>query len=314
MKEKEVNYIGTKSGLRLMEKVQNKKLNGFYRKGTYKTEIVIGLYSHYFYNDPENRDADFNKGMWLYNPVAKEAKAFVKNNPNFKIPRQYPSEVDEIRKRIEEDPKNEKIINKSTASVDLSHAYWRVAYNLGVITEKTYHKGLGIKSKAVRLSSLSILGTQKSYYKIIDGEFTGKKVIERRRNAKLENVYKLIRFTVYKYMFELKNKLGKDFFYYKVDAIFYRDTPENNELVKNFFLKKKLVFGSHVSLTPKAFDKLFLATSSDYKLKEITRFQYRVKIKQFREQLQGLWEEKKVSDITYKTKMKKIENILVKLG
>jgi hypothetical protein len=40
-------------------------------------------------------------------------------------------------------------------------------------------------------------------------------------------------------MQEVKKVLGKDFYFYWVDGIYFKNTPENIELVKNMFTEKK---------------------------------------------------------------------------
>ena len=56
----------------------------------------------------------------------------------------------------------------------------------------------------------------------------------------LQKVYKLIRYTCYRYMNQVKRKLGSDFLCYKTDCIYYIDTKENRQIVNQFFKEHDL--------------------------------------------------------------------------
>ena len=123
---------------------------------------------------------------------------------------------------------------------DLNHAYWRIAYNLGIISELTYVKGLDDKFKSVRLAALSTLGADKKYKIIKAGVITDElKIIK--GDDTLQIIYKLIRYTCYKYMAQVKKQLKSDFLCYKTDAIYYIDTKENRKIVRDFFKEKDLL-------------------------------------------------------------------------
>jgi hypothetical protein len=123
---------------------------------------------------------------------------------------------------------------------DLNHAYWRIAFNLGIITKNTYMRGLDDELKVVRLAALSTLGKGKDYNIIKDGVIT-KEVIKIGANEQMDSLYKAIRYTCYKYMYQVKKLLGKDFLCYKTDAIYYCDTKPNRLIVEEFFIKKDLL-------------------------------------------------------------------------
>lgn len=169
--------------------------------------------------------------MFLFGMVRKDAKKFLKEKKNFKLPTKY-SQI-EYRGTLDEN-----LLGKITGT-DLNHAYWRIAYNEGVISGNTYLKGLPDKFKAVRLAALSTLGANKKYQIIKNGEITHDlKIIT--GDAELQRVYMLIRYTCYKYMNQVKRKLGKDFLCYKTDCIYYIDTKENRKKVNDFFKEKEL--------------------------------------------------------------------------
>ena len=172
----------------------------------------------------------FKKGMFLFGMVRKDVKAYLQIN-KVKLPIKY-GQI-EYNKEL-----NEELFGKITAT-DLNHAYWRIAYNLGVISEKTYNKGLNDDFKAVRLAALSTMGANKKYQKIKNGKLLDEyKVVY--GDDTLKDVYKLIRLTCYKYMNQVKKKLGRDFLCYKTDCIYYIDTQYNRKIVKDFFKEKDL--------------------------------------------------------------------------
>ena len=121
---------------------------------------------------------------------------------------------------------------KITAT-DIDHAYWRIAYLSGMLTAKTYKKGLLLKDKALRLAALANLSSSKEYQVIKDGIITEKTVVLK-YDPILQKVYNNIRYTCYEHMNILADLLEDDFICYKTDCIYYRDTPKNRELVQTY--------------------------------------------------------------------------------
>ncbi len=216
------------------------------RQSTFITEIIWGRVSRMFPSKAVKSENDiFRKRLFLFNMVRLDAANFLKKNKTFKLPKEYRASLNPGRKKL---PAGKKIIY-----TDLNHAYWRIAFNLGVITEKTYKKGLprqGLSDaalqayKQVSLASLSTLGAGKKYNIIRNGEITNE-IKHINENPQLAAVYKLIRFNCYWYMTHLMRLLGDDFIKYETDAIFYINTPNNVRRVENYLRKKKLLF-THV--------------------------------------------------------------------
>jgi hypothetical protein len=90
------------------------------------------------------------------------------------------------------------------------------------------------------LAALSTLGSDKKYQRILAGKITQETLIIKGEDD-LQRVYVLIRLTCYKYMSQVKKMLGKDFLCYKTDAIYYIDTKENRQKVRDFFKSKDLL-------------------------------------------------------------------------
>ena len=55
-------------------------------------------------------------------------------------------------------------------------------------------------------------------------------------------VYSDIRFSCFYMMYELSILLGKDFFCWKTDAIYYRNTPKNIKIVQDYFNQREMLF------------------------------------------------------------------------
>jgi hypothetical protein len=232
MKNKLVKYSNAKSEHFLIERMRYEKANGFIKKGVFSNEVVWGNYSYIFSKLDNKSQKNFRKGMFLFGMVRRDAKVFLNKSPKIKLPKKY----GQIEYNGELD---ENILGKITGT-DLNHAYWRIAYNLGIISEETYMKGIKDEFKSVRLASLSTLGKEKKYQKIKNGEIVDE-FFSYGGEEKLKEVYILIRLTCYKYMSQVKKLLGKDFLCYKTDCIYYIDNQENRKKVKNFFTEKNLL-------------------------------------------------------------------------
>lgn len=232
MRNKTLRYVAKGSEPFLLNKMKIEKANGYYKKGVFTNEIVWGNYSYVSSHLTKNKQKKFQKGLYLFGMVRRDAKIFINNNPDFELPAKY-GQV-EYNKEL-----NEELFGKITAT-DLNHAYWRIAFNLGIISESTYEKGLGDDFKELRLAALSTMGAPKKYQKIIKGELTTQ-IHTIKGNEILQNVYRLIRYTCYMYMSEVQKKLGKDFLCYKTDCIYYIDTKKNRKIVTDFFKQNDLL-------------------------------------------------------------------------
>jgi len=230
MKNKSVTYASKTSEDFIFKRMVEEKANGYIKKGTFTNEIVWGHNSYIFPCMDKKRQMAFKKGMFLFGMVRKDVKEYLKTN-TLKLPKRY-NQI-EYNKDLNED-----LFGKITAT-DLNHAYWRIAYNLGIISDNTYTKGLNDDFKAVRLASLSTMGANKKYQKMKNGKLLDEYKVVYGDDA-LKDVYKLIRLTCYKYMDKVKKMLGKDFLCYKTDCIYYIDTQYNRKLVRDFFIEKDL--------------------------------------------------------------------------
>jgi len=232
MKSKMVKYAPQNAEKFILERMLAEKANGYIKKGTFTNEVVWGHYSFIFSKLEKKKQNAFKKGMFLFGMVRRDAKLFLQKNKRFKLPKR--NSPIEYRGNL-----NEEILGKVTGT-DINHAYWRIAYNLGVISENTYLKGLSDEFKSVRLAALSTMGATKKYQLIKKGELVDDYKIVK-GDEQLQKVYMLIRYTCYGYMTKVKKLLGNDFLCYKTDCIYYTDNKENRKKVKDFFIEHELL-------------------------------------------------------------------------
>jgi hypothetical protein len=227
-----VKYAPKSMENHIMKRMLVQKADGYIKRGTFTNEVVWGKYSYMFSILDKKKQKSFKQGMFLFGMVRKDAKKYLKVKPTIKLPKKY-NQI-EYKGYLKDDD-----IGQITGT-DLNHAYWRIAWKLGIISDQTYIKGLDDRFKSVRLAALSTLGADKKYNIIRNGEITKDfKIIN--GDTDLQNIYKLIRYSCYRYMNQVKKILGSDFLCYKTDAIYYIDTTENRKLVRDFFKEKDLL-------------------------------------------------------------------------
>jgi hypothetical protein len=229
---KDVLYLPSKQKKMILSSMKQEGANGYIKEGTFSTEIIWGNKSFVFSNQKKRDEKNFKSGMFLFGMVRKDAKKYVSQH-EIKLPKKERSII------YNDDFKSENFIKK-ICGTDLNHAYWRIAYNLGVISENTYERGLDDRFKSTRLAALSTLGRRKNYLVIKDGALTQDIVIVEGDEG-LSKAYLLIRYTCYKYMNDVKKLLGDNFLAYKTDCIYYIDTESNREKVMQYFSKKDLL-------------------------------------------------------------------------
>ena len=229
---KDVVYLASNQKKALLTSMKEEQANGYIKSGTFSTEIVWGKKSFVFSNQKKREAKNFKAGMFLFGMVRKDAKKYVSEHL-IKLPKKEKSIIYNDDFRAED-------LTKKICATDLNHAYWRIAFNLGIISENTYLRGLDNRFKQTRLAALSTLGRRKSYLVIKDGNIIDDMVIVEGDEI-LAKAYLLIRYTCYKYMNDVKKLLGKDFLAYKTDCIYYIDTESNREKVMQYFNKKDLL-------------------------------------------------------------------------
>lgn len=204
----------------IMDKLRNKKGVAYYREGSFSDEIIWQGRKFLF----PSKSKKIVKEMWVFRSVMNDVRRYLEDKIRVHAKDRLP--VNRWNKALE------KYRGKITAT-DVDHAYWRIAYLMGILSKKTYDKGLLIKDKSLRLASLANLASSKEYYVIENGIVT-KKTIILRYDPILQRVYNNIRFTCFEHMNVMANLLGDDFICYKTDCIYYKDTPHNRLLVQSY--------------------------------------------------------------------------------
>lgn len=204
---------------RILEKLKGKKGVAYYRQGSFSDEIIWQNRKFLFPSKKKKVAA----GMWVFRSVMNDVRDFISDK---RI---------KAKDRLPVNFWNEKLRHYSgkITATDVNHAYWRIAYIHGVITEKTYKKGLLINDKSVRLAALANLASAKEYNVIKDGEMTNKTVILK-YDPILQKVYNNIRYSCYEHMMTMARMLDEDFICYKTDCIYYIDKPENRKKVQEY--------------------------------------------------------------------------------
>jgi hypothetical protein len=168
-----------------------------------------------------NKNGKFGEGLFLFAMVLRDVKNYLEENGAIEPMNALP--VNFTNSNYEED---------KAVGIDVDNAYWSVACLRGYITHNTYTKGLEKRKdyKSTRLSALSSLGKDKFYKVFEKGEHKHNEIVE--GDKRMQDIYYDIRFTTYNIMQEVADALGNDFYSWKTDCIFFKDTKENRDLVK----------------------------------------------------------------------------------
>ncbi len=205
------------------------KGNFLIRRGSECNELIFdGLHNVYA---TENKNFPSNK-IFLFNLVNRDAKKFLKTNPFIELPPKKEVTFYSYTYDLEEG---------QTTGTDLDHAYWRIAYAKGYISKKTYDYGLDDMAKPLRLATLSVLGREKVFEKWENGEYV-ESITLKPKDEQLRMVYADIRYSCFYMMFELSKILGRDFFCWKTDCIYYRDSEKNRKIVQDYFTEREMLW------------------------------------------------------------------------
>ena len=205
----------------------DRKLTFSVRKASECTEILLDD-KHIVFASQNNFP---KKKIYLFNNVKKQVTKWLKDNVVY-----LPEEINSIKYNYDYDTDED-----AMCGTDLNHAYWRIAYLYGMINEKTYLSGLDTECKALRLATLSVLGREKKFDNYEDGKMK-ESYIYQKENVDLKNVFKFIRLTCFSFMKEASELLGDDFFAWKTDCIYYRESLTNIKKVEEYFNKYNLTY------------------------------------------------------------------------
>jgi len=202
----------------LMAKI-NREGKAYIRNGAFATDIIWQNRRFVFPNPKKST----RENMWIFKAVIYDVKLFIQKHNIKEKPRLPVNYWNE---------NNRKFRGKITAT-DLDHAYWRIAFLNEYIRPETYLKGLDVKDKSLRLAALANLSSMKEFNIIENGKVTTKTVMIK-YDPILHKVYSNIRNGCYEHMMNMANLLGDEFICYKTDCIYYKDKPENRELIQSY--------------------------------------------------------------------------------
>lgn len=217
------------SGELLIKKLSTYNEEYFFREQDKMNYIAFGntLYMH-------SKSNSFKKGLFLFGLVKKDFDKWLQKNTS-------PAFLENYRPTL--------IINKTTKSkvysYDINHAYWRIAYINGYISENTYNHGLRLKDadtnmKQLYCMALSVQGAAKTLDGYIGDAKTGNKITIQ-KNPIHRDIYTDIRNRTYKIMDELAYMLGNDFISYNVDCISFKNA-KNKTKVEKYLKSNNLTF------------------------------------------------------------------------
>lgn len=234
--ERKTRFIGKPETL--IASLKKNKRSFYVRETSYMVSIIY-----------DNREVSYQKKneqfplnqLWLFRSVKADALRMAKEVEEGKKTFVMPEKIPVNRTNLDYDDSY-----GTLTGTDINSAYWTIAKNIGVISEKTYTRAYAEDTKVTRLAALSTLGRNLAYQQYVDGSVVkDRRVIEGEKI--LQEFYKAIRYTCYHHMATLAEMLGKDFDAYRTDCIYYRDSEENRNMVYEYldqfgFYYKQLEF------------------------------------------------------------------------
>jgi hypothetical protein len=209
---------------------------------TYNDEYFFKLHDNVNYVSFGNqlfvhsKNSSFKNGLFLFGMVKQDFNSYLLLNKK-------PLFIDSYKPSFTS--KNEIKANTKTYSYDINHAYWRIAYINGYISENTYNHGLRLKNKDDNMKqlycmALSVQGNTKTLDGYVGNIKTGNKIVID-KNPIHRLIYANIRNLTHKIMDELAYMLGEDFISYNVDCISFKNA-KNKIKVENYLKNQNLTF------------------------------------------------------------------------
>jgi len=207
----------------MLQYIADNQINGYYRAGNFANELIFDKRGYRFQGAKINKKTQ--TGLFLFGMVKKDARAYCEGRKKVQVPKKYPTNYTNYQYEY---------IRGGLAATDLNAAYWRIAYLHGIISENTFDHGMKGDHKTTRLAALASMGASKEYYVIKNGKITNN-IVKVEGDAMLDACYRKIRYECYKMMQACKMMLGKEFYAYRTDCIYYHDTKANRKRVQEFF-------------------------------------------------------------------------------
>lgn len=172
------------------------------------------------------------KNLWVFGLVKRDVKKqLIKNQPPILL-----SQYSKVSKNY--DSYRDLETGELFYGTDMNHAYWRVAFNEGYISKKTYEKLLVPEYKLLRNKALACLVSQDTV-KYFD-ENNNLLSVEYLDKQELEAAYRDIRNKTYKLLRDCEILLGDNFIKYSTDCIYYKD--DLRSVVESYFVANGIEF------------------------------------------------------------------------
>jgi hypothetical protein len=214
----------TKNPKILIDQLKKQKKSFYVRQTKNITTIICEGVETNFKNYSDKPLFPINQ-LFIFRMVNDDATRWLRLNPNYPCNQKMPTNAYNYDYDLD---------YGVLTGTDITSAYWYIAHKLGLISNKTFLKLLHPKYKTTKLASLAVLGREMVWDEYIDGEVQPQKVTLKSRNLQLVAIYRHVRYECYKYMVEMSMLLGREFFCYKTDCIYYRDTPQNRKIVYQY--------------------------------------------------------------------------------
>lgn len=222
----------TKNPSILIEQLKKQKKSFYVRQTKNVTTIICDGVETNFKNYKEKPLFPIQQ-LFIFKMVNEDALRWLKMNPDYPCNQKLPTNAYNY---------NYELDYGNLVGTDITSAYWYIAHRIGLISNKTFLKLLDPKYKTTKLASLAVLGRQMVFDEYVDGKLLPEKAILKNQNTSLVAIYRHIRYECYRHMIEMSMLLGRDFFCYKTDCIYYRDTEANKKKVADYLNAEGLDF------------------------------------------------------------------------
>ena len=134
---------------------------------------------------------------------------------------------------------------ENVMEMDITKAYYQMAFNLGYISEKFFNKCLDLP-KIIRLRLLGSIATKRVVETYKDGKIVEMKIVE---DLRMRDIWFEICYHVGKVMKECSNAIQDYFIFYWVDGIYFQKHPKfdtyndpTKQIIQKIFQKNNLKF------------------------------------------------------------------------
>lgn len=164
---------------------------------------------------------------------------------------------------------------ENICEIDLNAAYWEIAFQSGYISPEIYNEGFNFRKK-IRLVSLGSIAKNEKIIEYKDGEYFG--ITENRHK------YAKIFFNISRYVYDImnicKDFLGKDYLFFWVDAIFFKNSDSNRAMIHEILNDAEMKFKTY-HIKKLEFDKKLniVKVSSDEHSANIRQFNLKKEMK-----------------------------------